>query len=668
MEESTRTGASFCQSDNTFSVDLNLSSLTIDPLTLRARYGSEVVTYSLPNVITPLSLDSPSILNLSTAATYLVTGSCDPSLQPSMGLVTVSIGSPSVSATSDCDGTLRTFSVDFDASEVSSEMALIQVEYGGQSVTAKVVNEIIRLRVDSPEPLSGLNTTVYTLTGQCNSLLVGNVMATLVETGAVGDSSCSSVDDTFSLDLDASNVTTNPFLIQVSHLGQSLDVEVFNELIPLSVDREVLSVLNLSTASSYVVMGDCDSSHSTDVDLTATEKDPTDSNVTGSSVAGSSICVGDAFSVTMDLSGMTLGEVHIVATHESHSSTARVVNHIVPLHLDTLTDFNLSTISSYVVSGSCDPSVGGNVVVTLVEDASILDEVSCDELLSRFTATLDSSGVDLSAFTDLTVQAEYGGESVTQSITNGVVPLAITSSGALDNSNKSAYRVAGDCDSSLGDVGVVVGAPNTEEQLVPCDVSSQSFSVDIDTSEVREDPATITVTQGSELDSVTDSATVENTISFSITLNPLPSLVESNKAAYLVSGFCDTSQNNRLSLQVHNGENSSDPMLVDKDIDCTNNRFSELLDLSDITAKRFMVLVYKDADDEIHYVTNELLVDVSLSSSLPQINDGNRMAYPISGVCDSSESSIVTVTFGPELAPRSWLLRRGAFGVGLLRS
>ena len=139
---------------------------------------------------------------------------------------------------------------------------------------------------------------------------------------------------------------------------------------------------------------------------------------------------------------------------------------------------------------------------------------------------------------------------------------------------------------------------------------------------------------------------MENRISFSITLNPLPSLVESNKAAYLLSGFCDTSQNNKVRLRVWNKPTSTSNLIFDQLVDCTNNRFSELLDLSDIITEQFIVRANRFSLTDIVEVDNEILVPVDLSS-LPQINDGNRMAYPISGDCGSSES-IVTVTFGPE--------------------
>ena len=494
-EDVTLTAQSLCHADNSFSMDIDVSRLTVSTVTFRVRYGDETISHPVTNDMVSLSIDVADLLDLdsSTAASYNVTGSCDPSLEASMGQVSVSIGNPVVSGMASCLVT-KDFSIDLDASGVVSEEALIRVSYGGISIHTTVTNDILRLRVDSPVPLTSSNETSYTLTGKCDLSLTGDVTAEVVETSAIGTLPCSS--DTFSVSVDASSVTTNPVVIRVSHGDQLVSVEVSNELVPLEINQGALSLLNLSTASSYVVTGSCDDTVTGNVTVTATE---TDGSQTGSPVTGDVACASGSFSVTLDLGSVALDFVDLSASHGSHSSQVRLENQIIPLNIHTLTvPLNLSTASSYGVSGDCDATgsgLGNGLVTVSVGGTAISEDVACgsDNL---FTADLDVSSVDPSSTPNVTFQADFVGATATESIANSIILLNITSSGNLTNSNKASYSVSGDCDPSLGEVTVVMGTPLTAEVFAVCDTNNNDFSASVDATDVIDDPATITVTQG----------------------------------------------------------------------------------------------------------------------------------------------------------------------------
>ena len=90
---------------------------------------------------------------------------------------------------------------------------------------------------------------------------------------------------------------------------------------------------------------------------------------------------------------------------------------------------------------------------------------------------------------------------------------------------------------------------------------------------------------------------------------------------------------------------------MSQDVTCSGNRFSELLDLSGVTADPATIRVVQGANSDTATVANEILVGVVLASSLPTvIDDANKEAYLVSGVCDSSESGLVTVTVGEDSA------------------
>ena len=204
----------------------------------------------------------------------------------------------------------------------------------------------------------------------------------------------------------------------------------------------------------------------------------------------------------------------------------------------------------------------------------------------------------------------------------------------IDDANKEAYPVSGICDSSeSGLVTVTVGEDSASlviSQNVTC--SDNRFSESLDVSGVTAESVVVTVTQGTN----SDTATVANEIRLVFTL-PMAVLTESNKASYPVSGKCDSSAGT-LTLTVET---------VSHDLTCSSDSsdsFSESIDVSHATANPVTMTLTQGGRSARATASNELSIAVGLDV-LADLNNLNRVAYPVSGICDSTLGA-VTVTMG----------------------
>ena len=73
--------------------------------------------------------------------------------------------------------------------------------------------------------LTALNESSYPVTGTCNSNLSGQVTLTVVETSNNASVNCQT-DNTFSVDVDARETTSNPVAMTLSHSNQTIDLSV----------------------------------------------------------------------------------------------------------------------------------------------------------------------------------------------------------------------------------------------------------------------------------------------------------------------------------------------------------------------------------------------------------------------------------------------------------
>ena len=143
--------------------------------------------------------------------------------------------------------------------------------------------------------------------------------------------------------------------------------------------------------------------------------------------------------------------------------------------------------------------------------------------------------------------------------------------------------------------------------------------------------------------------TVVNEILVGVVLaSSLPTIIDdTNKGSYLVSGVCDSSELDVVTVTV--GEDSAS-LVISQEVTCSGNRFSESFDLSGVTADPATIRVVQGTNSDTATVANEILVGVVLASSLTPLTEANKLIYLVSGICDSSELGVVTVTAGENSA------------------
>ena len=221
---------------NTFRADLNIARSLAGPIIIQLAQGSQgldlrtaSLNYTLIASASPLLSINQALLaplSLSNASAYVITGSCDPSLDVS-GRAT--IGTPDVSKVWDC-GDQKTFSVSLDASGITSyPNATITVTYGDDTKDTTVTNNIPQLEVDTPITTS--NQGDYLVSGKCNSNISGQVMVTIEETNVSAFSDCDGNNNTFSTSFNATDVVNNPVSMTVTHGSQEQTIQVSIERI-----------------------------------------------------------------------------------------------------------------------------------------------------------------------------------------------------------------------------------------------------------------------------------------------------------------------------------------------------------------------------------------------------------------------------------------------------
>ena len=432
--------------------------------------GDDTSRTDSPKVTIDQSLKEISPLS---AKNYVVSGKCDSSLQTK---VVVTLGQPNVQVTLDCQAD-DTFTGEVDIRSIFSNPTTITVtqsnpsnpQASGYSATSDLVNHIVPLVLDQLTPLDISNIASYRAIGNCESAF-GDVRVTIEDQALnlnISESiACSSSDshlNTFRADLDIARSLAGPITIQLAQGPQYLDLRTASLNYTLtasaapSLSINPLGVLNSATAKAYAVMGTCDFSIQQQVTLTLLEDNQ---------VSGMSDCQNNnTFSIGLDAITLqslpsTLSTLTFQITHGNKSlDSPPLTNNIIHLKIDesALAILNLAHASTYVITGKCDPSLGtDNVEVEMGAGANAPQQTtSCDAVNRTFSETLDASDITEKPTVSITVSHEDQ-DTITR-VQNNIVPLSINESAlAAFNLNSSAsYTVAGKCDSSIADQGLV---------------------------------------------------------------------------------------------------------------------------------------------------------------------------------------------------------------------
>ena len=349
---------------------------------------------------------------LANAATYSVAGDCDSSITDLVNL-TLSDEDSSTSLTEDLTCANQRFSVELDVSAMRSDFVAISVSHRTYRASARVANNMVLLSFNALVEEFNLSTASnYNLSGKCDSSLSGNVVVSVIGTNITESTTCDN-DNTFTVDLNASSVTDTTLTFQATYgnvtvPSNSITNEVPNEMVSLGIDTS-LPPINLANAATYSVAGDCDSLITDLVNLTLSDED------SSTSLTEDLTCANQRFSVELDVSAMRSDFVAISVSHRTYRASARVANNMVLLSFNTLVEeFNSSTASNYNLSGKCDSSLSGNVVVSVI-GTNITESTTCEND-NTFTVDLNASSVTGAT---LNFQATYGNVTVpSNSITN----------------------------------------------------------------------------------------------------------------------------------------------------------------------------------------------------------------------------------------------------------
>ena len=489
----------------------------------------------------------------------------------------------------------------------------------------------VNLEVDTPGPLTISNVGAYPVSGKCDSNLSGQVDVTIGETNANALSDCDKDNNTFSTSIDATGVVSNPVSMTVTHGSQSVVIEVPNEMVPLGIDTS-LPPINLANAATYSVAGDCDSSITDLVNLTLSDED------SGTSLTENLTCANQRFSVELDVSAMRSDFVAISASHRTYRASARVANNMVLLSFNALVEeFNLSTASNYNLSGKCDSSLSGNVVVSVI-GTNITESTTCDND-NTFTVDLNASSVTDAT---LTFQAIYGNVTVPSNLVpNEMVLLSFNALvEEFNSSTASNYNLSGKCDSSLsGNVVVSVIGTNITESTT-CD-NDNTFTVDLNASSVTD--ATLT------FQAIYGNVTVPSNLVTNITAQPpqslgidasLPPINLANAATYSVAGDCDSSITDLVNLTLSDEDSSTS---LTENLTCANQRFSVELDVSAMRSDFVAISASHRTYRASARVANNMVL-LSFNALVEEFNLSTASNYNLSGKCDSSLSGNVVVS------------------------
>ena len=640
-----------CQSFNTFSVDLNLSSLAVGtPFVVAAVYGTESdQTASIANDVVALAFD-PLItpLNAATAPNYNVSGSCDASLN-----LNVTVRETQTGAYKDvpCEPE-NTFTASFDFSTVEPEVdstLTLRALYGGLEVDATLVNGIISLSIDASLPALNISNQLdYSISGDCDVSLASNtskVMVTMGTPNVTATVDCGS-DNRFVGSVNASTMTSRPNVtISVAYGEENITQDVLNELIFLGLrDGVSLDLINAGNKSNYTVTGVCNSSIGGLVTVTV---DGSGASGTGPCRSGNNDNTDNTFSVSVDASGVNTESVFMTLTYGTQEAFIEVP--VLRLALNPLPGtFNLATALEYTISGICDFALGEGVIISLegtsVNGSPLGATTSCAND-NTFSVTLDASAVTESSFI---VQANHGSETQSSaSVTNSIVRLSLTQPTELFNAGSaSAYPLSGQCDSSVASNGsVLIGLQGTDiSRSVNC--SDNRFDDTLDVSAVKDlavypDTLVFEASYGGE--TFAAQAITNDYILLSLdTLGPWNS---ATAAQYEVSGVCDGSLSDLITVTVVG-------TLIAENASCLNdNTFTQPLDLSALdSATHSTITIQVEHDEQTRDQSiNNNIVTLAFAGVQEPLTLDNRDGYTISGACDNSLGDVTIQVESPTL-------------------
>ena len=369
-----------CLSNSSFSVSMDVSEVVANPATVLVTYGTQEQTATVINELIHLGLaGAPPRLTGANQSAYTLVGTCNSAVS---GQVTLAVTETNASGSAAC--TNNAFSVSVDASNTNTAPVPMTLSHGSRTVNVSVPSDIVLLSINAPTtPFNLANAASYTLTGNCDPNVSGQVEVTLVDTNSSSNNVIETSDctagaaGTYSVTLNGQGLMSDPVLIQATHGTYRANTQVVNSIVRLAL-APLPSDFNLATALAYSISGACDFSLAGGQTVTVSLE-----GGGGSLPSGIVSCISDnTFAVIFDASAITESSFTVQAIYGTETQTsASVPNAIVRLSITQPTEpLNASTAEHYSIAGHCDASLSGSAyVVVAVQGTSVEQTVSCQK-------------------------------------------------------------------------------------------------------------------------------------------------------------------------------------------------------------------------------------------------------------------------------------------------
>lgn len=654
-------GSPLCSSGN-FSVTLNVNgvadsgtvSVTANHSDAAGNLATPASTTVLKDTVAPtVGISAPVAINNTNKSAYPVAGTCSENGR------TVSVSVGGVSATPTCSANAWSTSLNVsgvgDGASISitaNHLDLALNPATQASATALKDTSIPTVTISTPVAINNANKTNYPLSGTCSensrtvSLSLGGIPAAPICSAGV-----------WSLSLDVSGLAdSSAVAFTADHTdaagndASQATASALKDTLNPTVALNAPAIINNANKSTFAVAGTC-SENGVSVVL----------NVGG--VSGSVNCSSGTFSTSLNVTSVgDSGSVAITADHtDAAGNTATQASRTTSkdtvdptVAINPPGTINQANVSSYSVSGTC--SENGRAVSVNV--GGITASPSCSA--GAWFVNLDLSGVADSASVSFTANhADAAGNTAPQASRTAIKDttpptVAITSSLAIFNGNKSAYPVSGTCSENSRTVSFSVGAVAGS---ATCSAGAWSGSVDV-TSVADAGAVTILADHSDAVGNAATQATrnvLKDTVDPTVNVSVAPTINNGNKASYTVSGSC--SENGRA-VSVSVGGITSSP-------NCSAGAWSATVNATGLADGPSIPVSASHTDlagNSVGPVTVTVIKDATdptVAFTTPAtINLANRNSYSVNGTC-SENGRTVNVSVGgipgtPTCSSGSW--------------
>ena len=603
-------------------------------------------------VIPTVTISAPSAINNNNDSAYVVSGTCSENSR------TVSVNVGGVTATPTCSSLAWTTTLNVSGIADSGTVSITAnhtdaVGNAASQASASVAKDttLPTVAITSSTAINDANKAAYTVAGTCSensrsvSVNVGGVTSTPTCTTLAWSTTVNvtSVADNATVSITADHSDT------AGNSATQASASVLKDTVAPTVAITTPGIINNSNKASYPVSGSC-------------SENTRSVTVTVGSASGTATCTTLAWSINLNVTAVADNStVAITANHTdlagnpSAQATASALKDTVAptVAITTPTIINNANKASYTVSGTCSESTRA----VSVSVGGISSTPTCSG--TAWTTTLDVSSLSDGSVSITANHTDAAGNSATQASTSvnkdtAVPTVAITSSTAINNTNKAAYPVSGTCSENGRTVSVNVGGITASPTC-----SALAWSTTVNATSVS-DNASVSVTAdhtdvaGNSAIQATASV-LKDTVLPTVAISSAPTINNTNKSAYPVSGSC--SENGRT-VTVSVGGISSTPT-------CTTLTWSASLNVSALADSASVSVTANHSDlagnaatQASTTVIKDAVVPTVAITSSPIINNANKAAYTVNGTC-SDNGRIVSVNIGgvtatPSCSSGSW--------------